>query len=454
MTRTGSFSPIPNHMENNMTRVKSSRRLGRIAVPALVAAAALLLAGCSSTPSTGAQKNDSKATVVVWADATRLAAFKEFQKANPKVKLKISVVDATTLLSKIQLANQAGSGWPDVIFDSTPSDVAALSGPLFKYAEPLNNLVPKSVQNGFATKNSLCTIDGKLYCLQNDLAQDVLWYNKPLLEQFGYSVPTTWAQYEALGKQVAADHPGYLLGGAGFNTVYYDYLWSSGCPLQTVINSTEVNINTKDEKCTRVASMLDTMMANGSVSRLSPVDPAFQAISRSGKLLMMPAASWWGPYEFKSATALGFAKGTLAAAPMPTWPGESTGYSGAEGGGIYVVSSHAKNLKGAVAAAQWVATNNTYQATAPTYPAYKPAAAAWLKNLDADGFYAVDPGPVLTAAADKINPAEGPTRYAIESSIDSTLVAAITSGQTITSALPALQSQLSGLAQSAGYAIK
>src|ERR1700709_396555 len=147
-----------------MTRVNSTRRLGRIVVPAVVVAGALLLAGCSSTSSTGAQKNDPKATVVVWTDATRLPAFKEFQKANPKIKLKVDVIDATTLLSKIQLANQAGSGWPDVVFDSTPSDIASLASPLFNYAEPLNKLVPASVQDNFATKNAACTLNGKLVC--------------------------------------------------------------------------------------------------------------------------------------------------------------------------------------------------------------------------------------------------------------------------------------------------
>jgi ABC-type glycerol-3-phosphate transport system substrate-binding protein len=280
----------------------------------------------------------------------------------------------------------------------------------------------------------------------------VLWYNKPLMAKFGYQVPTTWAQYQALGEEVAKQHPGYLIGAAGASTVYYDYLWGSGCPIQTVTSNTQVTINTSAAQCTRVASLLDPLLADESVSRLSPFDPGLDKIAKS-KLLMMPAASWFGQYEFQATTGYGFPNGEIAAAPIPSWPGETTNYSGAEGGGIYVVSAHAKNMTGAVAAAQWVATSNAYQATAPTYPAYIPAAKAWLAAVKSNPFYAEDPSAVLIAAASKINPAEGPTRYPVEGPVDSTIVAAITGGGTISSALPTLGTQLSALAQTAGYAV-
>jgi len=273
------------------------------------------------------------------------------------------------------------------------------------------------------------------------------------MAKFGYQVPTTFAEYQALGIRVAKEHPGYVIGAAGASSVYYDYFWSSGCPLQAVMNSTQVTINTKDPKCTRVASTLDPLLANGSVSRLSPFDPGMNKLAKDNKILMVPAASWFGAYIFKATTAYAFPNGQIAAAPMPSWPGESTNFSGAQGGGIYVVSAHSTNMSGAVAVAQWVATNNAYQATAPTYPAYIPAAQAWLAAVKTDPFYAEDPSAVLSAAAGKINPAVGPTRYPMEGPLDATIVAAIKSGGTIAASLPDLQTQLSGLAQSAGYAV-
>jgi multiple sugar transport system substrate-binding protein len=156
---------------------------------------------------------------------------------------------------------------------------------------------------------------------------------------------------------------------------------------------------------------------------------------------------------FKPETGYKFPAGALAAGAMPSWPGEETNWSGARGGGIYVVSAHSKNIEGAVAAAVFAATDPGYQGTAPTYPAYKPAAELWLEKVSTDPFYAEDPSAVMIDAADKINPAASATRYPVEGSINATVVAAVKAGQTIESALEALQTQLAGLAASSGYSV-
>ncbi len=426
--------------------------LKRAAIPVALAIAAATLAGCSSGTAQAGVKQDSSAPIVVWGDATREPAFKAYQKAHPDVKLKFEAIDPSTYLSKIQLANRVGSGWPDVLFDPQPNDVASLQSPLFNFTENLDKLVPADVQKGFATENSLCKIDGHLYCLQNDLAQDVLWYNKPLLAQFGYSVPTTWAEYQQLGEKVAAEHPGYVIGAAS-STLFYEYLWSSGCPLQTVKSSTEVVINTKDAKCTRVTSMIDPMLANGSIPRMGPFDPGFAKLAQAGKVLMLPAASWFGEYMFKPKTGFNYPAGSLAAAPMPKWDGEETNYSGAQGGGIYVVSRHSANLKRAVEVAQFAATDTGYQSTSPAFPAYKPAAKVWLEKISKDPFYAEDPSAVLVDQASKINPATAVTRYDANTAFTNTVAAAVSSGKTMSSAMPDLQSQLVGLAGTAGYSV-
>ena len=428
--------------------------LKRAAIPVALAFAAVSLAGCSTGASSSQVAQDSKATTTVWVDATRKPAVDAYKKAHPNAKVKVEVIDPGTYLSKIQLANRVGSGWPDVIFDTQPSEIASLQSPLFKYAQNISDVIPKTVQDNFATKNSICTVDGKLYCLQNDLAQDVMWYNKPLLEQFGYTLPTTWAEYADLGNKIATEHPGYVIGAAGGAQVFYDNLWGSGCPLQTVKSSTDVVINTADVKCTRVADLLDPLVKNGSVSRLDAFSPDFSKLAQSGKVLMLPAASWFGEYIFKPATGFAFKPGTLAAGAIPSWPGEKTNYSGAQGGGIWVVSAHSANTKQAADLAQWVTTADAYQGSAPTYPAYIPAAKVWLAKMSKDTWYAEDPSAVLTDAANKINPAEGATRYDVASAITNTIVASVKSGGTIASALPTLQSQLAGLAATAGYAVE
>ena len=82
------------------------------------------------------------------------------------------------------------------------------------FSAPLNKgLIPQSTLSNFATGSlNVCTVNGKVYCLRNDLAQAVLWYNAALMKKWGYQVPTTWPQYEAArpeGRQAASRLPGW-----------------------------------------------------------------------------------------------------------------------------------------------------------------------------------------------------------------------------------------------------
>src|SRR5260370_3207007 len=156
-----------------------SRRLSRLAA-FVVLPMVLILSACQSSSS----PSNLNATLLVWTDSTRQPGFVLYQKAHPNVNMKIETYDSASLLTKIQLFNRSGHGWPDVVFSPLPNDVAALSSPLFNYTQPLDSLVSSEVKAGFGTATARCTIDGKLYCLKNDLAQSVLWYNKPLMAKF------------------------------------------------------------------------------------------------------------------------------------------------------------------------------------------------------------------------------------------------------------------------------
>ena len=430
-----------------MSSLSLSRRARNGIVAVTVAAVALTLAGCGTPSDNGEGVNDPDAPILIWTDATRQVAFESFAEANPDLDITIEIIDPAGFLSKIQLANRVGSGWPDVIFDGQPNDIASLVSPLFEFAQPLNDLVDQEILDGFL-ETSTCDVDGEAYCLRNDLAQGVFWYNKPQMEAFGYEVPTTMEEYQALGERVAAEHPGYILGAIGGASIYYDFMWSSGCPTQTFVGENKVDIDLTDERCMRVAALLDPMLANGSISPLSATDPAIAALARDNKVLIQPAASWYGEFVFKGENSWNLPDGVIAAAEMPAWEGEDTNWSGSGGGGIYVVSRHAQNMDGAVAAAIFAATDIDYQTSSPTFPAYGPASDAWLAERADDPFYAEDPSEVLKATASQINPDSKPTRYNPTSVLVTTIVSAFQSGNTIESAFPTFQKQVRALAAS------
>src|SRR3954471_20515045 len=204
-----------------------------------VALSALALAGCSSSggdsnpKSTGAAPGGSSVAgqpsssggggaasgnLTVWVDAARLPAAKAYQTAHPNVHLNIVTFDgdgngASTLQTKIQLWNRTGNGWPDVIFSEQVQDPVWMARKPFEYAAPLKDLIPDSLLSKWpAASTAQCTIDGKQYCVQDNLAQVVLWVNKKLMDQFGYTVPKTWQEWAALGTKAAAEHPGYIVG--------------------------------------------------------------------------------------------------------------------------------------------------------------------------------------------------------------------------------------------------
>ena len=87
----------------------------------------------------------------------------------------------------------------------------------------------------------------------------MLWYNATLMKQFGYTVPTTWEQYQALGDKVAKDHPGYIIGSVGDSFEGPEiYMWGSQCQANDITGPRALTVNTSSPQCKRAASMLDT----------------------------------------------------------------------------------------------------------------------------------------------------------------------------------------------------
>ena len=82
-------------------------------------------------------------------------------------------------------------------------------------------------------------ISGKILCLRNDNAANVLWVNTKLWNQFfpGQAPPTTWAQYAADGQALIKDHPGYFIGEFGQPWDAETYLWGNECPINQAVGN-------------------------------------------------------------------------------------------------------------------------------------------------------------------------------------------------------------------------
>ena len=419
--------------------------------------------GSGSASGAGAKDGFTQAAqtsgpLTVWVDSTRVPAAQAYQKAHPDVKLNIVTYDgdangSNTLQTKVSLYDRTGSGWPDVVFSAENNEIAWAQPAGF--TAPLNKgLIPDSVLSNFSSGAlAPCTVDGTVYCLRNDLAPTMLWYNAPLMKQWGYQVPTTWPQYEQLGQEVAKQHPGYLVGNAGDTFTPEIYMWASQCQANNITSIRAVTVNVTSPECTRMASLIDTLTKAGSMSKLSVFSTAFDK-NEKGKVLMLPGPAWFGGAVFDSSSGLNTPKGEIAVAAVPQWPGSAAPSTGNVGGGLWLVSAHSRHLTEAVDFATWVTGNNAYQADlAPGYPAYAPAASAWLANQAKSGYYTDNIAPVLQQAAGQVWSGWGYGTFSQEAIWASTIDPGLTAGKTIVSMLPAWQSAITDHAQADGYQV-
>jgi ABC-type glycerol-3-phosphate transport system substrate-binding protein len=437
---------------------------------AVLSLSAALLAACATaeqSTNTGAAPaafepaaQTAGSQITVWADATRLPAVQQYQQSHPDVKMNVVTYDgsadgSTYLQTKVQLFDRTGNGWPDVVFAS-PTDVTWASQPTNPqskaFAAPLDaNLVPQQTLDGFA-KGSLepCKFNGHTYCVRNDIAQVVLWYNKKLMDQFGYQVPTTWEQYQALGEKVAQEHPGYLVGSVGDTNSQESYFWSSQCPAFSLVQPSTLKVDLADRNCTRMASLLDRLIADKSVATQGFFSQSF-AKDNGDKVLMANGPSWYGKYLFDSAFKI--PAGQMSASGPLKWQGEVTAATGNVGGGVWMVSSHSANLKASTDLATWLTTSNDFQANAPTYPAYGPAAKAWLANPTNKQYFATDIADVFTNAADLVWTGWSNTKFSDATAWSNVVLPALTSGKTLTETLPKWQTAIIDEAKTVGYTI-
>ena len=136
------------------------------------------------------------------------------------------------------------------------------------------------------------TVDGHVYGVRDNLAPVVFWYNKALFDEFGYDIPETWEDYEALGEKLAAEHPGYILGSIGdpFTAVLTN-MWSAQAPIYTVDGDT-FSADFADDHTTRMIDLMDNMFANGSLAIDGLFTPDFPAKYKD-KVLGIPGPTWF-----------------------------------------------------------------------------------------------------------------------------------------------------------------
>jgi multiple sugar transport system substrate-binding protein len=179
---------------------------------AAAAGIALVVAACSgNAPSNGPTAPASSGTgspygfpaaeqiadspITIWVDADRTAIVEAFKEDHPEIKVNLETYDGNSggsdsFHTKISLFDQAGEGWPDVVWSTQVNDAswaAKEQNGVQAFAAPLNlGVVDQSYIDGY-TAGALdpVTVDGNVYGARDNLAPVVFWYNKTLVDEVG-----------------------------------------------------------------------------------------------------------------------------------------------------------------------------------------------------------------------------------------------------------------------------
>jgi ABC-type glycerol-3-phosphate transport system substrate-binding protein len=216
----------------------------------------------TATPEPTQSPYEENAPITVWIDQDRQPYIDAYLKAFPdKANLiKTSIVDREQLPAKVLLFNNTNQGWPDVVF-AEPRLVGRVADAAHSFPLDLKPWVKADVLNNYDGMAG-CTFGPEIYCVRNDLAHFVLYYNKPLMDKFGYTVPTTFEELQDLSDKVAKEHPGYLLGTFGDGWTFISFFDASGCPSHELKDDNTLKIDMSDPRCVRAAKLVDHMLAN------------------------------------------------------------------------------------------------------------------------------------------------------------------------------------------------
>lgn len=127
-----------------------------------------------------------------------------YMKANPNVKIEITVLENEAFKSKLTTVMQSGN--PPDVFQTWGGGVLA------EYAAAgLCRDITKEVKNSdwYASMApgvwETYSANGRIYAVPNDAGCITFWYNKDILAKFGYKAfPTTWDDFLAMVKKIKA----------------------------------------------------------------------------------------------------------------------------------------------------------------------------------------------------------------------------------------------------------
>jgi multiple sugar transport system substrate-binding protein len=361
---------------------KNSFRLAAVA-----GAGALVLAACGSSGSSSSSGSSAPAatgsatsgTITWWASPiagagatdTRTVLINAFEKAYPKIHVKLETASTDTDTNRSTLATDIAGGatTPDVYMGDViwPAQFGEHG-----FAVPLSKYLPASYFAKFAP--GLITgasYKGQVYGSPLFEDQGFLYYRKDLLAKYHLAVPHTWEQLESEAKTVqakAGTKYGFVWEGAdyeGLTCNFMEYLADAG---GAVTNSSYTKSVVDSPAATKAVTFMKSLVTSGVTPKAITTFQEPQAMDAFAAGQSVFLRNWDYAYSYATTPATSkLTKSQVGVAPLPTFAGQAyPGYSNIGGWNLYI-NPHSKDLKADLTFVKWMASNTAQGILAVKY---------------------------------------------------------------------------------------
>jgi raffinose/stachyose/melibiose transport system substrate-binding protein len=329
---------------------------------------ALALTACAPSSGGSSEGEGGSKTLTVWSwrvedEAAYNKIFDVYEKSHEGITVNFKPFKATEY-NKILATGLAGSDGPDVpqVRSYGQLQTTVASGSLV----PLDGKVDLSGWDETVLASAKGKEDGKVYSVPFARQATVMFYNKDLFEKNGLSVPTTWDEFMAANKKLAAAGITPIAVGAKDDwtlPIVHEVLAAprfGGKAFHEAVTTGEKDFTDPDWVASvKVVGDLKAYMPK-SVTGVAVTDA--QTLFSSGKAAMFPGGSYDLATLQKANPEMKI--GVLEVPPAPGSPEGSQATTAGWADGNFGVSSKSKNQAEALELVKWMSTKEFGQMVA------------------------------------------------------------------------------------------
>lgn len=278
-----------------------------------------------------------------WSGFPLPGAVQDFEAAFPNIHVQQSPnQDVSGLLSALETHTYVYDAFRIQYFqlpqEVTTGEVMNIAPWFSQYLSTLETQISPSAMN-----LASAGLQGNVYCVPEDFGPVAFAYRADLFTQYGLTVPTTWAQFQADAAKLHSENSSITMTVFPPNEPSADLMglfWAAGGNMIVPVNSTAYNVVINSTTNLNVINYWGNLINSGEVQAINLYTPQFNQELAGSEIASFVTAAAWYPRYVISSTAPNEA-GLWRVANMPQ--NSTTSFvTGVVGGSCLGVTANAK----------------------------------------------------------------------------------------------------------------